>query len=173
MTFLEIIGRKVDSVSELKAGDIIGRITHNYTRLYYVNKVILNPQPPYLLPPIPRAELKAPNIPLTIIDGKVFRWSIYVPPFGIEYTYTWLGSKLDLQDEDLNDYVFDAYLIQDEKYKKLGELIPEVEVPSWEILCQTTNSENKIHDFVNAVKDDIKKSRELFNKIQCESRKYS
>lgn len=173
--YLNKIGRLVNSVSELKPGDIVGFSHYFHTnssdvRLYYVEKVTLKPSPPFLSTPKPRVKFKFPHIGLVIINGEVFRHYIHTPMPGSECMISWTGPEITENDEEEEkEEIFPLYLITDERYKKLGSLIPEVEVPSWGILAQTTYGENLIYEFVNNIKEDINKSRELYEKIIAES----
>jgi hypothetical protein len=54
-------------------------------------------------------------------------------------------------------------------WKNARELIKEVDIPSWSFLCQTTNGEQPIYNYVDSVKEYIKQSKELHDKIKNEA----
>jgi hypothetical protein len=61
---------------------------------------------------------------------------------------------------------FEAYLITDERYKKLGSLIPLVVVPSSGMLYQTTKGEKGLFDFVDRVKPELEKLFSIRKRIE-------
>jgi hypothetical protein len=191
--FLDKIGKLVSKAAEIKVGDIVGHgyiatgYTYETVRLYYVESVDLSLyQVKCFGPGGPCVYFKAPHIGLTIgANGMIGRTHIFTPMPGSMRKWKWSEMTLEealkgvSEDPDgldseykrvAEDECFDLYLIQDEGYKKLGALIPEVEVPSWGFLCQTTKGEKPIYDFVDAVKDDLKKARELYQKIELKNK---
>ena len=174
ISYLESIGEQVFRVSDLKAGDIVGKPHSDCDiRLYYVKSICLKPRPPILSVPRPRAAFLPPHIGLVIIDGKVFRHYIHTPSPGDPYEYTWAvkgdeDSKVDEDwlEEEVNKELFPLYLIRDESHIKLGKLIPELIVPSWGIMAQTTHGPELIFEVVDKIKGKLQKAQELYGEIR-------
>lgn len=171
------IGALVKYATEVKAGDIVGHASSLHdVRLYCINKVEITPSLPCLMPHVPRVFFKAPHVGLVISQGKLFRHYIYTPMPAESYCYSWADYS-DMPTEEMvqckKDYwdiikgeMFDMYLITDERYKKLGSVIPQMEVPTWGILAQTTNGEQPIYDFVAEIQEDLKKAKEIHDRIK-------
>lgn len=185
--FLERIGKPIKKTDEVKVGDIVGAEGNELhsVRLYYVNS-IRKPSPPHLGPLKPYLLFKTPHYGFSIKDGNVCRQYIHTPMPGEFYKCIWYelddkevadfvkeiedGKKRKdnlYYDEDIKNWWFPLYLIEDEGFKKLGNLIKDVEVPSWGIMAESTCGEAPIHKFVAAIKDDLKKAKEAYENIQA------
>lgn len=111
-----------------------------------------------------------PHVGLVIIDGKVFRHYIHTPSPGESYEYTWSVKEGDLKGwEEIEEELYPLYLIEDEHHKRLGALIPEMVVPYWGMMAQTTAGPEPIFEFVAAVKADLQKAKELHDRIRAVS----
>lgn len=170
--FLQSIGKQIFKVEELKAGDVIGMPCNNGAtgqdnaiRLHYVSDVYLNPAPPYLLPPAPYVKLMLPHIGFSINKNK----EIY------GFHYLAISEQSEQGFHGWSDTTFQQYvdwgleeefaktlsvsdpkfLIDDDNFKKLGEIIPLVVMPSFSFLPQSRF--RNIHDL-----------RELAESLQSE-----
>jgi len=187
-TYLKTIGKQIHKVTELKSGDIVGYSNFNYgyeeVKILYVRRVVAKPD--YLKwigIHSPYVAFKVPSIGFTVSDGKIGRIHIYTQPPSGPYKHKW--SEITLEeaqkqiseeeckelDYDLKDECFDLYLITDEGYKKLGLLIPDIEVPWWSALAQTVNGHQPIIDFVERTRDLFQQGREVYARIEEEVRR--
>src|SRR5581483_8859869 len=141
-TFINKIGRHITHAVNFKVGDIVGRVIDSHSiRLYCIKKIRLNWEPKCLITE-PEVHFHEPHIGLTIQADKVKRLYIHTPMPGSTYECGWVEltkeEMLKKYSQDLEFYkdnvfqdsVFDIYLIEDEKYKKLGNLINDVIVPT-------------------------------------------
>ena len=180
--FLKTIGTLVNHATEVKVGDIVGHAPNGYPadqiRLYCIKHIEFVPNPPYLMPTVPRLYFLAPHVGIGLRGNEVNRWYIHTPMPGESYKYTWAdysGMSGDdmaewTQDDDYAELIknetFDMYLIVDEQYKKLGNLIPKVVVPSWGILGQTMRGPEHIFSFVDDIQEDLRTAKEAYERIQ-------
>src|SRR5271170_1452652 len=163
--FLEKIGKPVNLTANLKVGDIIGTQGNLDfdIRLYYIDS-INKPSPPHLGPWKPYLIFKAPHYGMSIKDGKVCRQYIHTPMPGTWDRHIWYELdekqvadfikeiKDDEDIEDIKNWWFPIYLIQDEGFKKLGSLIKDVEVPYWGFMASSIEGEAPIYEFVAGIK---------------------
>ena len=184
-SFLNKIGRPVTSVAELHVGDIVGRInpqgevySYGDIRLDCVERVELEPLPPFFLPPRPRAYFMRPEVGFTVLNGDVGRLFIHTPmPGQYHPTYSWaVGESLMAINESevewaetVNAELFPLWLINDNEYRRLGQLIPKVQVPSWGFLAQTVKGPKPIHKFVENVEANLMRAAELYEEIKNEA----
>lgn len=182
LDFIKTIGIPVAKATEVQAGDVVGRVSSDCdVKLYVVKNISLKNGTKSFSPDVPRLYFYAPHVGLVIINEKVFRYYIYTPSTGGQHQYSWAEYHeeehkkwLEIDESDslaqelksvATDELFDLYLIQDEKFKRLGSLIPQVVIPPLSILCQTTLDGWPIHDFVNAIQGDLKVAREISERI--------
>ncbi len=167
LQFLEKIGKPVKAVADLSEGDIVGKVhSNNDIRIYCVSSVSLKPRPPYFYPRRPRAMFEPPHVGLVIVGEQVVRHYIHTPMPGESYLYSWADQPSPDDTDETLEELFPLYSIDDPKYNSLGKLILDMKIPSWGILSQTTEGDQRLRDFVASVKEDIQKSWELYRKIK-------
>lgn len=180
--FLNKIGVFCTKASDVKAGDIVARANclgnnpENTVRLFYVERVVFNCEPPCFLPHVPRVTFLPPHVGLIIKNEKIFRHYIISPTWN-DYQHSWgeykpgkLEEEIGMEsDEDLisiiKKEVFDMYLVKDERYKKLGQLIPKVD-SRLTFLYQTLKGEEDLYRFVEEVETDLEKVRKIEKDIE-------
>jgi hypothetical protein len=177
LEFIKKIGRHVTKAEEIKLGDIVGKVHSDCAiHLYCVKEVRLKWKPKNLVN-CPEVDFKEPHIGLTIVKNRVFNHYIHTPMPGSVYEYCWMEMTKDqlstdpLEIEWVGPLIFDLYLIEDENYKKLGNLINDVEVPLWGFMKQD-HEEQALYDFVGKVKDKLIQARKLYEEIQIESKRF-
>ena len=167
LAFLHKIGKRVDALSQLQPGDVVGRCydihSESDVRIYMVDRLDLKPYP-MSLPPC--AVFKPPHVGLVVIDGRVYRHYIHTPMPGESCEYGWTdGQPTDILLKDGRDINYPLWKIVDEKYRSLGELIADMTVPSWGFLAQSTQGDKPIRKFVRSVRRRLAKARRLHDKI--------
>ena len=186
--FLQSIGKLITKVEDVKAGDVIGTLNKhqdNQIRLYCVQFVVLNPSSPHLLPPSPYVRLYPTHIGFNVNEKKEIYGFHYlsIPENGSSYFYGWSNTTLqeyldwglDLetaQEESRDDNL--KFLIEDEKFKKLGEIIPLALIPNFSFLPQSRLRDIRdLSSLVESLQPEFEELRKIQLSIQQKCHKYA
>ena len=177
--FLRSIGKLIAKIDEVKTGDVIGirnRHQDGQIRLYCVEYVDLNPGPPHLTPPSPYVRLYPTHIGFGVNKNKEIHGFHYlsIPEKGSRGNlhgwsnttlkeYVDWGIDTESAQEFSDENSFPKFLIEDEKFKKLGEIISLSLMPSFSFIPQSRLRD--IHDLVGLV-ESLQPEFEALRRIQ-------
>ena len=185
--FLTTIGKKISKAEELKAGDIVARHhqqheDYNYDsiRIYCVKKVQLEWEPKTFI--VPAVYLKAPHVGITVKDGQPCSWYIHTPMPGEKFQYEWYeADTIAGLNEEYKEYInepyfdepyYDLYVLEQEDYVAIGQLINQVEIPYWGFMCQNRYSKANVFNFVADIQEDLEKAKEAYDSIKNKIRRW-
>lgn len=188
--FLDKIGKRVETVSDLEVGNIVAThfrydgYTYHEIRIHYVNHVVKSYSGCGKMLGFPHVVFKEPTIGFTLDSGGFVGRIHLNTPLAFQPGRTcwserqyrkehdeWLkgwGIKKESSDEIFFP-LWRLFSDTTNDYYRLGQLIPLVEVPHWSFLTQTTNNPNALFNYVDAVKGDLQLARELYEKIKTKS----
>lgn len=168
--FLNQIGRQVHKVEDVNQSDVCGAVNQHQkgqVRLYYAITVAMKSPPPYLQKRRPRVNFCPPHVGVSIFQDRVHSHYIHTPMPGESYLYSWAGDTPDEDEDEISkDEIFPLYVVTDERYKRLGQRIPSMEVPPMGFMAQTTLDMDLLHKFCDEAFPDLQKIWELYRKVR-------
>ena len=139
--FLASQGTKV-KVIDVKQNQLIAcnyLLQKGQIRIYCVKEVVEKPEPPHLVPPLPRSYLYKAHVGMNLNSGR-----FYIHASQKDYRDTWMPEVEAIKEwcgEDIfnNEWYGDHYTVTNPELVKLGNLIPKLELPEFSVLYQNEN----------------------------------
>lgn len=177
--FLERRGRLVVRAEEVVLGDVLAIPLHREgsshdVRLYSVERLDLNPSPPFLLPPIPRVFLSRPHVGVRVSpsDLQMEYFYIMMPMAGESCKTVWVPENQEDDFPYFDKHEGNVYCVSDdEELGGLGRLIESMELPSWSFLVQS-KSVDVVRGFVGAAAPLVMEARRCHDALTGLKQKY-